>query len=324
MLRSRVTNCWVRCSARILVTDLPEHAPVVEAGLTSVVVVTADSGDGVGECIGRVLRSTAAVEVILVDNASRDGSVDVPAGRFPGSPVLRILRNKTNLGFGRACNRGVAVARGDVVLLLNPDCMIGSDTIARLRAIMRGDGSIGLVGAIQADIRGRVDPASRRRDPLLRRALLSVSGLARFAPRWPSLAGVELPMVEGGSSVEFVDAVSGALMALPKAVFEQLGGFDGDYFLHCEDLDLCRRVRDAGLRVACANAIRVVHVKGGSSRHRPIFVAWHKHRGMWRWFAKFDPAARNPPLRALVWCGIWAAFALKLPLLLLRGARTSN
>jgi GT2 family glycosyltransferase len=83
--------------------------------------------------------------------------------------------------------------------------------------------------------------------------------------------------------------------------------------LHCEDLDLCRRVRDAGREVFYAGSIRVVHGKGGSSRHRPVFVAWHKHRGMWRWFVKFDPAAGNVLVRSVVWLGLWARFALLLP-----------
>ncbi|MEP6941023.1 MAG: glycosyltransferase family 2 protein, partial [Rudaea sp.] len=132
----------------------------------------------------------------------------------------------------------------------------------------------------------------------------------RFVPS----AGVELrtPAI---ARVEDVDAISGALILMSRDAFERVGGFDEGYFLHCEDLDLCRRVRDAGYRVVCASEIRVLHAKGGSSRQRPVFVAWHKHRGMWRWFNKFDPAARNPLLRVFVWSGIWFAFVARLPLL---------
>jgi GT2 family glycosyltransferase len=68
------------------------------------------------------------------------------------------------------------------------------------------------------------------------------------------------------------------------------------------------------LRVACVNTIKVMHGKGGSSRHRPLFVARHKHRGMWRWFVKFDPAARNPLLRAAVWVGLWLHFTALMPI----------
>jgi GT2 family glycosyltransferase len=110
-------------------------------------------------------------------------------------------------------------------------------------------------------------------------------------------------------------------MLLPRQLFERLGGFDEAYFLHCEDLDLCRRVRDAGWRVLLAGDVRVLHGKGGSSRHRPVFVSRHKHRGMWRWFRKFDPAARRPLVAATVWLGIWTHFLAQIPGQLARKAR---
>lgn len=287
-------------------------------GLTSVIIVAADSGDVLVQCVERVIASSAALEIVIVDNDSRDGSVASLAAHYADEPRLRFVYNATNLGFGTGCNRGAAQAHGDALLFLNPDCLVESDTIARLRGMLDADARTGVVGATQVDAAGRADPASRRRDPLLRRALMSLSGLAHFAARWPALAGVELP--PSSADVDRVDAVSGALMLLPRVAFERIGGFDEGYFLHCEDLDLCRRARDAGFAVVCANTVRVAHAKGGSSRHRPLFVAWHKHRGMWRWFGKFDPAARNPLLRGLVFAGIWTAFGLKVPLLLLRRA----
>ncbi|MBS0591441.1 MAG: glycosyltransferase family 2 protein [Proteobacteria bacterium] len=292
--------------------------------LTSVVIVAADSGEDVAACVADVLASVAPVEIIVVDNDSRDGSIERLVANFSRRHDVRILYNATNVGFGAACNRGAAEARGDAVLFLNPDCRIAADTIARLRAVLDGATHLGVVGALQVDAQGRIDLASRRRDPLLVRALASASGLARFTPRWPALAGVDMPLPESLPEVEAVDAISGALMLLPRAVFEAVGGFDEGYFLHCEDLDLCRRVRDAGWGVACVDAVRVIHGKGGSSRRRPLFVAWHKHRGMWRWFAKHDPAARNPVLRAMVWCGIWATFVVCVPLRLLRLGRIAR
>ncbi len=290
-------------------------------GLTSIVIVTADSGyAGVEQCIARALTSIASVEIIVADNASHDGSIERIAAQFAQIPQVRFVYNAKNIGFGPACNRAAEHANGDALLFLNPDCMVEPDTVSRLRKALDGDARIGLVGALQIDAEGRVDAASRRRDPLLCRALMSVTGLARLASRWPALAGVDLPAIdaEQGSDVERVDVVSGALMLISRIAFARVHGFDEGYFLHCEDIDLCRRVRDAGFDVVCADRVHVLHVRGGSSRHRPVFVAWHKHRGMWRWFVKFDPTARNPLIRAVVWCGIWAMFGLKLPLLLLR------
>ena len=292
--------------------DSPRPGPAAQDGLTSVVIVCADSGAGPAESVGQVLASTAPTQVIVVDNASADGCVDAVAARWATEARVRIVRNARNLGFGAGCNRGAALAAGDALLFLNPDCALASDTLQRLRAA--SDSAVGLLGVEIVDATGIPEPASRRRDPLLRRALMTLTGLARFERRWSALAGVDLPREPSRPPVEDVDAVSGALMYLPRAVFERIGGFDETYFLHAEDLDLCRRVRDAGLRVVCVNAIRVEHGKGGSSRHRPLFVSWHKHRGMWRWFVKFDPAARNPLLRGLVWTGLWLHFAAIAPL----------
>ena len=287
-------------------------APAREAtrDLTSVVIVAADSGAGLVECVAAVLANGPAVEVLVVDNDSHDASIEQVEARFGTNVNVRVVRNGANLGFGKGCNRGAAAARGDALLFLNPDCMVDATAVASLRRLLDADSRIGLIGAMQVDAQGRVDPASRRHDPLLRRALASVSGFARLAPG----AGVEIK-TDPVMPAEDADAISGALMLMSRTAFDRVGGFDEGYFLHCEDLDLSRRVRDAGYRVVCATAIRVLHVKGGSSRARPVFVAWHKHRGMWRWFDKFDPAARNPLLRGLVWSGIWLAFAARLPLI---------
>ncbi len=286
-----------------------EH--LITAGLTSIVIVAADSGADLGSCVELALAGSAPIEVIVSDNASADGSFEAVAARWAGDARLRIVHNGKNLGFGTGCNRGAALAHGDMLLFLNPDCRLRPDTVARLRAL--AEPRIGMLGVGIVGTDGRPEPASRRRDPLLRRALMSLSGMAHFEQRWPVLAGANLPLDAAAPALEDVDAVSGALMLMPRAVFERVGGFDEGYFLHCEDLDLCRRVRDAGLRVACANELSVEHAKGTSSRSRPFFVARHKHRGMWRWFRKFDPAARNPFLRGLVWCGLWLHFVALAP-----------
>jgi GT2 family glycosyltransferase len=112
------------------------------------------------------------------------------------------------------------------------------------------------------------------------------------------------------NALQPVEAVSGALMLVSRALFEALGGFDTGYRLHAEDLDLCRRAREAGALVAVANDVRVVHIRGVSSRSRPLFVEWHKHRGLWRYFRKFESGRRGVPVRAGVFALIWLRFPL--------------
>ena len=269
----------------------------------SVVVVAADSGPTLRECVRRVMACDVPLELILVDNGSGDGVPQAIERALQQEWRLRVIYNRANLGFGPAVNRGAAQARGDVLLILNPDCMLDDASLRRLLESLRAHPKAGIVGAVVCDEQGVPDRASYRRDPYLGRALRSLLGKRE---------GVN---IGGDMPTEPVraEAVSGALMAMPRVVFENLRGFDEDYFLHCEDLDLCRRVRDAGYEVWLAGDVRVLHGKGGSSRHRPVFVSWHKHRGMWRWFRKFDPAARNPLTSAVVWLGLWAHFFAKIP-----------
>lgn len=278
------------------------------AGVTSVVVVSADSGPALIDCVARILASTSDVELVLVDNASSDGQPQRASAAHAGDARLQIVGNTGNTGFGPACNQGAKLARGDVLLFLNPDCLVEKETIARLRATLENSADSGIVGADVRDAEGWPTPSSRRRDPTLRRVLATLTGTARFESHWPALAGVAIPG-EHPADPESVDAISGACFAIRRDVFNRLGGFDEGYFLHFEDLDLCRRVRDAGLRVLLDPSVRVRHLQGSSSHHRAAFVARHKHAGMWRWFNRFDPAARNPLLRGLVWLGIRAHLA---------------
>lgn len=280
----------------------------------SVIVVCADSGPSLLGCIERALTSELPLEVLLIDNASRDGMPQAIERNHAGDPRLRVIYNHANLGFGAAVNRAAMQARGDTLLVLNPDCLLEGDTVRRLLDALDAQPQAGVIGAVVCAADGTPDPASYRRDPLLRRALVSLLG-----QRGEGVAIGAMP-----TTLVEAEAVSGALMLLPHKLFAQLGGFDENYFLHCEDLDLCRRVRDAGYQVLLAGDVRVLHGKGGSSAHRPVFVSRHKHRGMWRWFCTFDPAARQPLLAGVVWLGIWAHFVLQIPGQLWRVAKPGN
>lgn len=277
------------------------------------VVVACDSGPWLSECVRRLLESQPPVEVMVVDNASRDGSIE----RLPSSRV-RLLRNARNLGFSAACNQGAAASGTPFVAFVNPDVLLEADTLARLLDKIRGREEIGLIGACLRDREGRIDPACRRRDPTPWRALMSLSGLSRWRRRFPGFAGIEADPVPMPEHLEYPDAVSGALLLMPRVVFEKVGGFDEGYFLHGEDLDLCRRVRLAGFRVALAADVGAVHLRGTSSRRRPLLVAWHKHRGMVRYWHRFERPRMLPGLRALVPVAVWLWFGLKLPWLALR------
>ncbi|MEO8742510.1 MAG: glycosyltransferase family 2 protein [Lysobacteraceae bacterium] len=271
-----------------------------------VVVVTHCSATTIIECLQRLLAAADVTEVVVIDNGSDDDTV-ARVMPFSESELRLTLRvDPENPGFASACNDGAMDCKQPWLAFVNPDCMLELDTFTRLLTHAREVPKLGALGCVQADVNGIEDAAVRRRDPSLRKILFA--GGARGA----------LHVAGDGSAVQLVDALSGALMLMPTAVFEQLGGFDADYPLHAEDLDLCRRARDAGFAVCIANDVRVTHLRGVSSRRRPLWVEWQKHRGLWRYFSKFEAPQTSMSMRALLWCGLWAHYFIAALRVLLR------
>ena len=270
-----------------------------------VVVVTHCSLETIEDCLARLLAAEGVDAVSVVDNASGDGTMAVVQRFAVADPRLRFIANPDNPGFAVACNQGAAELgeRGWAsrwLAFVNPDCLVEPDSLARLQAHAGAVGGTALVGADLVDEAGVRDAAARRRDPDFGAML---GGLRRGGSAARLGVGIDEDV-----ALQPVDAVSGALMLLPAALFVHVGGFDPGYRLHAEDLDLCRRVREAGALVAVANDVRVVHIRGVSSRARPVFVEWHKHRGLWRYFRKFEAQRRNVLTRATVVAAIWLRF----------------
>jgi GT2 family glycosyltransferase len=274
------------------------------------VVVSHFSASTLAECLRRLLTADAVSAVVVVDNASGDESVAIAQGFADRDARVRILANTDNPGFAVACNQGAAAHDTPWLAFVNPDLLVEPDSLRQLRDAIVADPSIGLIGADLTDADGIPDSAARRREPRL--ATVLAGGGRR--------AGVAIP-TDPNQPVQPVDAVSGALMLMPRALFRALDGFDPGYRLHAEDLDLCRRVRDAGYRVAVANRVSVVHLRGVSSRRRPLWVEWQKHRGMWRYFSRFEAAGHGRPVRWLVGLGVIAHFLLAAPRSWLRARR---
>ena len=259
------------------------------------IVVSYDSVETLDDCLMRLRGASGVAEIRVVDNDSRDGTLDIVQRHALADPRLRFIANPDNPGFAVACNQGAADSRAPWLAFVNPDCLVEPDSLARMRAHSEAFAAA-LVGADLVDEAGTHDAAARRRDP-------DFAAMLRDPSR--ALLGID---IDASASLQPVDAVSGALMLLPRALFERIGGFDQGYRLHAEDLDLCRRVREAGATVACANDVRVLHVRGVSSRSRPMFVEWHKHRGLWRYFSKFEAPQRGIGTRVAVFAMIWGRF----------------
>ncbi|MGE8252227.1 MAG: glycosyltransferase family 2 protein [Stenotrophomonas sepilia] len=270
------------------------------------IVVTYQSGSTIDACLSRLRQGQDIAEIRVIDNGSMDGTLDIVQRHASYDPRVRFVGNPDNPGFAAANNQGVADSHSPWLAFINPDLMVEPDTLTELRS--RGE-VLGdcLLGVEQVDEHGHADEAVRRRDPDFLLMLRSPGKGSKLAvPRDPQQV------------LQRVPALSGALLMMPRALFERIGGWDAGYRLHAEDLDLCRRAREAGAVVAIANDLHVTHVRGVSSRSRPFFVEWHKHKGLWRYFQKFEAKQRSLPVRVAVWAAIWAHAAMLVPRLLRR------
>ncbi|MET4574162.1 N-acetylglucosaminyl-diphospho-decaprenol L-rhamnosyltransferase [Stenotrophomonas rhizophila] len=272
----------------------------------AVIIVSYQSASTLDQCLTRLRAADEVAEIRVVDNNSDDGTLDIVQRHATADPRLHFIANPDNPGFAAANNQGVADSRAPWLAFINPDLMVQAGTLAQLR--QRGE-ALGdcVLGVEQVDEQGQPDAAVRRRDP-------DFGAMLRHPGQGAKLA---IP-ADPTQVLQTVPALSGALLLMPRALFDRIGGWDAGYRLHAEDLDLCRRAREAGAVVAIANDLQVVHVRGVSSRSRPFFVEWHKHRGLWRYFRRFEAPRRNLLVQAAVWGAIWAHAAAQVPRLLRR------
>ncbi len=268
------------------------------------IIVSYQSASTLDACLLRLRAARDIAEIRVVDNDSSDGTLEIVQRHASADPRVRFIANPDNPGFAAANNQGVADSQAPWLAFINPDLMVDVDTLAQLRT--RGE-AVGdcVLGVEQVDENGQPDDAVRRRDPDFAAML-----------RRPGQGGRLAIAADHSLPLQPVPALSGALLLMPRALFERIGGWDAGYRLHAEDLDLCRRAREAGALVAIANDLQVTHVRGVSSRARPFFVEWHKHRGLWRYFGKFEAPRRNVLVRGAVWAAIWAHAVVQIPRLL--------
>lgn len=262
------------------------------------IVVAYQSAATIDECLSRLRAADGVAQIRVIDNNSQDGTLTIVQRHAAVDARLRFVANPDNPGFAVACNQGARDCDAPHLAFVNPDCLVEVDALARLRAHALQADAESLLGADLIDESGTRDPAARRRDPDFAAMLGSRSARA-----------LDLP-VDDLQELQRVDAISGALMLMPRTLFDRIGGFDEAYRLHAEDLDLSRRAREAGALIAVANDVRVVHVRGVSSQSRPSFVEWHKHRGLARYFRKFEASRRGVFVRLCVYAMIWARFPL--------------
>jgi GT2 family glycosyltransferase len=273
----------------------------------STIIVNYNAGSLLRKCVDSLLACPLDIKIIVVDNASSDASLD---GLQDLSQVC-VIRNQANVGFAAACNIGVQASSAPFLLFLNPDCVVAPDTLRTLLATLQSGERIGMVGGLLVNVDGTEQGGGRRAVPTPWRAFVRAFGLQRFANRWPKLFyDFHLHKQPLPDSPIEVEAISGACVLVKRDVMEDVGLWDEGYFLHCEDLDWCMRFRQKGWKILFVPSAQVTHVLGASSQTRPVFVEWHKHKGMIRFYRKFFRHQYPGVLMGLVVAGVWLRFGL--------------
>lgn len=275
----------------------------------SIVIVNHNAGRLLGDCLNQALAQ--AVQVVLVDNDSAPEPFEAVIRRFEGHEGLEVIRGGKNVGFAAGCNIGADRCTQETVLFLNPDCILATGSLAALWRALWADESVGMVGGLLTDERGVEQGGSRRAVPTPWRSFVRAFGLARHADRWPRLF-FDFHLNRGALPAEPIDveAVSGACTMVKARAMAAVGPWDEGFFVHCEDLDWCMRFRQSGWRIRFVPDAIAVHHRGMCGRSRPLFVEWHKHRGMVRFYRKHFRHQYPLGLMGLVVAGVAARFAV--------------
>jgi GT2 family glycosyltransferase len=210
------------------------------------------------QCIISVERALKGIdaEIIVVDNNSEDDSCAMVNGRFPH---ITLLENKENVGFSKANNQAVAIAKGEFVCILNPDAAVAEDTFSKALGFAENIEKLGALSIYLMDGTGHFLPESKRNVPTPRRALLKLLGQTK------GTNGYYARHIEDRSSGE-IDILAGAFMLMKRSVFNEVGGFDEDYFMYGEDIDLSYKLQKAGYKNHYFGSLCVLHYKGESTQ----------------------------------------------------------
>lgn len=262
----------------------------------SVVIVSWNVHVLLRRCLRSVLanlhtRTLANPQIIVVDNASDDGTVEMVRTEFPD---VQLIANDENRGFPAANNQGIAVAQGRYVLLLNPDTEVGDGALATMVAFADAHPDVGMIGPQLLNPDGTVQ-SSRRRLPTLATAFFESTWLEPCAPR--RLLERYYVSDRRDDAIQDVDWITGAAMLARHKAIDEVGPMDEGFFMYSEELDWCRRFREAGWRVVYLPTAQIIHHVGKSSEQ--VVAARHIHfqTSKVRYFRKYHGRAASEVLR---------------------------
>lgn len=282
----------------------------------SIIIVSYNTRQLLDDCLASIQgaeKPEGGVEVIVVDNASKDGSQAMVQTTYPGVCLLAL---DENLGFSTANNRGTAVSTGEYILFLNSDTVIAPDALVKPVAYMRRHPQVGALTARLIYPNGQRDPDNHRGFPTPWNAVCHFSGLSKLFPHNPRFNGYFQSYADFNQS-HTVAVIAGSYMLMPRILVDALGGWDETYFFYGEDIDFCYRINQAGYQIVYYPHVVVLHYKGASSGLRKesadiarppketrVKVAKESVRAMQVFYRKFYSDQYPPVVTWLVLTGI--------------------
>ena len=234
-------------------------------------------------------------EVIVVDNCSSDGSVEMLRSEFPN---VHLIGNSENVGFTRANNQALAMAQGRYLFLLNPDTEVGPGALSALVAYMDAHPRVGMIGPQLRYGDGSIQ-SSRRRFPTLATAFLESTKLQQWFPHNRVLTHYYMRDTDDSATQE-VDWINGSAMFTRREVYDQVGGLDEAFFMYSEELDWCFRIKQAGWQIVYLPSAQITHYEGKSSEQVVAKRDIYFHSSKIRFFRKYHGALVAQVLRAFL------------------------
>ncbi|MCI1477146.1 MAG: glycosyltransferase family 2 protein [Clostridium beijerinckii] len=280
----------------------------------SIIIVNYNTYDLTKQTIESIIKEhpNFNYEVILVDNASSDGSINKLQDKFRNiitTQKLRIIINKDNLGFAKANNIGIKFARGKYILLLNSDTVLKENCLEKCIVRMEKDKNIGALGCKVILANGELDHACKRGFPTPKASLYYFLKLyKRNGLKYGQYNALHL----GKDDIGEVDCLTGAFMLMPKLVFDEVGGLDEDFFMYGEDIDLCYKIKECGYKILYYPDAQIIHYKGGSSKKKRSKVIYNFHQAMWIFYKKHYMKKYSFIVTLMVYYGIKVKYLIEM------------
>ncbi|MBP8958926.1 MAG: glycosyltransferase [Bacteroidales bacterium] len=261
-------------------------------------------------CLNSVEKAAEDIpsEIIVIDNNSSDDSCSMVNTLFP---TIRLIRNSYNEGFAKACNQGLRLAKGEFVLLLNPDTLIDENSLRCCINFMRSHPLAGAMGVKMLDGNGKYLRESKRAIPLPMTAFFKIAGLTSLFPHSTLFSRYYMEHIDNNKTAE-IEVLPGAFMFIRKNILGITGLLDERFFMYGEDIDLSFRIIKAGYKIYYYPEVKIIHFKSESSRKSPINSTIHFYKAMLIFVEKHFKKKKTLPIYIIIKPAIYISSLISL------------